>query len=152
MRERSLTLRFARSRPTQATAIDDATVAISVLCDGHVGTASTNRDDAESLAGCARAAEMAAQTAARTRGSGTYPAFPEAGTARAHHGFDATTAELEPERGGGALATAFDVGERHGVEAHGVWSAAEVETAIVSSAGARLVDRVTDAFMKTTCI
>ncbi|MEA2424962.1 MAG: hypothetical protein QOH13_1372 [Thermoleophilaceae bacterium] len=150
--ERSLLLRFARSHPTQATAVDDATIAISVLRDGHVGSASTNRDDDESLAGCARAAEAAAEAAARTHGSGTYPGFPEPAPIRPHHGFDEPTAELDPAPGGQALATAFEVAARHGVEAHGVWSAAEVETAIVSSTGIAATDRVTDAFMKTTCI
>ncbi len=48
-RERSLMLRFARSRPTQATAVDDLTVEIAALRDGHVGRATTNRTDAGSL-------------------------------------------------------------------------------------------------------
>ena len=47
--ERSVLLRFARSHPTQATSVDDATISITVLRDGHVGSASTNRDDDESL-------------------------------------------------------------------------------------------------------
>ena len=42
-RERSLFLRFAASRSTQSTAIEDVDVTISVLRDGHVGGASTNR-------------------------------------------------------------------------------------------------------------
>jgi len=52
--ERSLMLRYARSRPTQATAIDDLTVEIAVLVGGRVGRASTNATDADSLAACAR--------------------------------------------------------------------------------------------------
>ncbi|HET8673544.1 MAG TPA: hypothetical protein VFL87_07910, partial [Thermoleophilaceae bacterium] len=36
-RERSLMLRYARSRPTQATAIDDLTVDVAVLRGGRVG-------------------------------------------------------------------------------------------------------------------
>ncbi len=151
-RERSLLLRFARSQPTQSTAIDDATITISVLRDGHVGSASTNRDDDESLAACAHAAEAAAETAARTHGPGTYPGFPEPLSVRPHHGFDRTTAVLDPSPGGAALATAFEIAARHGVEAHGVWTAGDVETAIASSTGVVLVERVTDAFMKTTCI
>ena len=150
--ERSLLLRFARSRPTQATAVEDLTISVTVVCDGHVGSATTNRDDADSLAACARAAETAAQTAAGTRDSGPYPGFPEPAEPRAHDGFDAVTAEQDPEAGGRALATAFDVAAQHGVEAHGVWSTGDVETAIASTTGTALVDRVTDAFMKTTCI
>lgn len=150
--ERSLLLRFARSRPTQATAVDDATISITVLCDGHVGTSSTNRDDADSLAACARAAETAAATAARTGGTGTYPGFPEPAPAKPHDGFDAATAAMDPRPGGESLATAFAVAARHGVEAHGVWSTGDVETAIAASTGTAAADRVTDAFMKTTCI
>jgi PmbA protein len=150
--ERSLLLRFARSRPTQATAVEDATVSITVLCDGHVGSASTNRDDADALATCARAAETAAQSAARTRGAGPYPGFPEPAEVKPNHGFDQLTAAMDPEPGGRALATAFEVAADHGVEAHGVWSTGDVETSIVASTGMAAVDRVTDAFMKTTCI
>nr|MDQ3357055.1 hypothetical protein [Actinomycetota bacterium] len=43
--ERSLLLRFARSRPTQATGIEDLTVEITVVRDGHLAGASTNRTD-----------------------------------------------------------------------------------------------------------
>jgi PmbA protein len=150
--ERSLLLRFARSHPTQATAVEDATISIAVVCDGHVGGASTNRDDDDSLVACARAAEAAAMTAARTGGRGPYPGFPAPDSPKEHHGFDAETAELDPAVGGQALATAFEVAAAHGVEAHGVWSAGDVETAIAGSTGLAVVDRVTDAFMKTTCI
>jgi predicted Zn-dependent protease len=150
--ERSLLLRFARSRPTQATAIEDSTISITVLLDGHIGSASTNRDDRESLEACARAAEAAAAAAARTRGSGSYPGFPGPRPTRPHEGFDAETAEMDPAPGGDALATAFEVAAAHGAEAHGVWSTGDVETAIAASTGTAVVDRVTDAFMKTTCI
>jgi PmbA protein len=150
--ERSLLLRFARSHPTQSTAVEDATIAITVLCDGHVGSASTNRDDEDALVACARAAEAAATTAARTRGTGTYPGFPQPAPIRPHDGFDPAIAEMDPTLGGQALATAFAVGAEHGVEAHGVWSTGDVETAIASTTGIAAVDRVTDAFMKTTCI
>jgi predicted Zn-dependent protease len=151
-RERSLLLRFARSQPTQSTAVEDATIAISVLRDGHVGSASTNHDDDKSLAACGRAAEAAAISAARTRGPGLYPGFPEPGPLRLHNGFDPATAELDPAIGGRAMAAAFEIAARHDVEAHGVWSAGDVETAIASTTGVAAIDRVTDAFMKTTCI
>src|SRR5689334_20926083 len=144
--ERSLLLRYARSRPTQATAVEDSTISITVLRDGHIGSASTNRDDRESLAACARAAEAAAETAARTSGAGTYPGFPAPQPIRPHDGFDAETAAMEPDVGGDALATAFRVAAEHGVEAHGVWSTGDVEAAIVSSTGTAVMDRLTDAF------
>src|SRR4051794_19581948 len=63
--ERSLVLRFARSRPTQSTAVDDITVEVTVLRDGHLGSATTNSTDGESLDQCARAAQAAAEVTAR---------------------------------------------------------------------------------------
>jgi predicted Zn-dependent protease len=150
--ERSILLRFARSRPTQATAVEDSTISITVLRDGHVGSASTNRDDDESLTACARAAQAAAEAAARTRGPGSYPGFPAPATPKSHRGFDEATAAQDPDVGGRALANAFGVAAKHDVEAHGVWSTGDVETAIASSTGTAVTNRVTDAFMKTTCI
>ena len=150
--ERSTMLRFARSRPTQATSIDDLTIEIAVARGGHVGRASTNRVDDTALARCARAATLAAEAATASAGEGHYPGFPAPARPRAHRGFDAETARLEPAIGGSALAAAFDVAERRGngaaVEVGGIWTAGEIETAIASSAGAELTDRVTDAFMK----
>src|SRR6185436_15895190 len=51
--ERSLMLRFAAGRPTQATAIDDFTLEIAVPLDGHVGRAATNAVDDTGIAECA---------------------------------------------------------------------------------------------------
>jgi PmbA protein len=145
--ERSLLLRFARSRPTQATAVDDVTVEVTALREGHTATAVTNRSDPEALADCARAAGEAAGAAAHS-GPGTYPGFPAPSPAQPHLGHDPETAELDPARGGAELEAAFAVAERHGLEAHGVWTAAEVETAIASTSGDAVRDVVTDAFMK----
>jgi predicted Zn-dependent protease len=47
---------------------------------------------------------------------------------------------------------AFEVAAGHGVEAHGVWTAGDVQAAIALRGGPTVVDRVTDAFMKVTCI
>ena len=150
--ERSQLLRFARSRPTQATAVDDLTVEIAIARGGHIGTAHTNRTDDEALATAARSASAAAEAAARHAGEGAYPGFPAPASARTHEGWDAETARLDPARGGAALATAFEAARRHGVEAHGAWTTAEVVSAVASSAGVAAADRVTDAFLKVTCI
>ena len=147
-RERSTMLRFARSRPTQATAVDDLTVEVAALRAGHVGRAATNRVDRDALEDCARAAALAAETAAARAGAGHFPGFPASAVPRGHDGPDPVTAQLDPAAGGAALASAFDAANRAGVEAGGIWTAAEVETAIASSTGAELSDRVTDAFMK----
>ncbi|HEU4978901.1 MAG TPA: metallopeptidase TldD-related protein, partial [Solirubrobacteraceae bacterium] len=66
----------------------------------------------------------------------------------AHEGFDAATAELDPAQAGAALRAAFAACEATGLEAFGVWTAGDVETAIASTAGTRAADRVTDAYMK----
>ncbi|HXD59505.1 MAG TPA: DNA gyrase modulator, partial [Thermoleophilaceae bacterium] len=150
--ERSLLLRYARSRPTQATAIDDLTVDIAVLRDGHVGGASTNETDPESLAACGRAAAAAAEAAARSGGTGDYPGFPPPLKITARDGYDAATALIDPVPGGAALGTAFDVAGRLGLEAHGIWTVGDVETALVSSSGVSASESVTDAFMKVICI
>ncbi|MEA2450088.1 MAG: hypothetical protein QOG63_2020, partial [Thermoleophilaceae bacterium] len=150
--ERSLMLRFARSRPTQATAVDDLTVTLAIVRDGHVGTASTNATGADDLAGCVRRATAAAEAAARSGGAGHYPGFPDGGPARPHEGFDLATARLDPRMGGAQLEAAFAECAERGVEAHGTWTAGDVATAVASGAGAAAGDRVTDAFMKVTAI
>jgi PmbA protein len=146
--ERSLTMRFARSRPTQSTAVDDATVVVAVARDGRVGRATTNLTDPDALAACGRAAAAAAEAAARTGGPGEYPGFPATGPARSHEGFDAATAALDPVAGGAALEQAYATCAERGTEAHGTWSAGEVSVGVASRAGAHASDRVTDVFMK----
>ncbi|MEA2220979.1 MAG: hypothetical protein QOJ35_3605 [Solirubrobacteraceae bacterium] len=150
VRERSLLSRFARSAPTQATAIDDTAVEILCVRDGHTAIASTNRLDDDALRDAAARAEAAALAAARA-GSGTHPGLAQPATPRAHDGFDADTARLDPALAAAALRGAFAVAGDRGVEAFGVWTVGHVETAIAASSGLRLSDRVTDAFMKVVC-
>ena len=152
VRERSLTLRFADGRPTQASSIDDVSVELAAVRDGHVGRASTNAASAEALRECARQAEAAAEAAAASSRSGVHPGFGAAGAASTPGGHDPATAALDPSAGGAALRAAFAVGERHGVSAHGIWSASEQERAFATSSGESGLDRSTDAFMKVICI
>jgi PmbA protein len=149
--ERSLLLRFARNVPTQATAVDDLTVELAVLRSGHVGRASTNSIGEESLTACARRASAAADAVAATAGEGAFPGFPTPTEPPAHHGFDEQTAQLDPAPGGEALAAVFGQASQAGVEAHGVWSAGEVEYGVATPEGAE-ADRTTDGFMKVVCI
>ena len=150
--ERWLMLRFARSRPTQATSVDDVTVQVTTLRDGHVGRATTNRVDDDSLRECAARAAHAAEAVARTSGSGTFPGFPEPRAPRPHDGFDPATAGLDAAEGGRALEAVFSGAGAAGVEAGGIWTAGDVETAIAGSNGAALHDRVTDAYMKVVAL
>ncbi len=149
VRERSLLSRFARSAPTQATAVDDTTVALLAIVDGHRGSADTNdlsteglRDTAASAVAAARASRVAAGE------SGPYPALPEAATAPSHDGFDLATAEPPPELAGRALADAIAICGEHGSEAFGIWTAGRVTTAIANSNGLLVGDDVTDAYLK----
>jgi PmbA protein len=155
VRERSLMLRFADGRPTQATSIDDVSVELAVVRDGHVGRASTNTSDAPALAACARRAEAAAEAAAASSREGVHPGF-GAGAAAASAGdstgHDPATAALNPSAGGAALRAVFAIADRHGLSAHGIWSAAEQERAFATSSGRSGLDRTTDAFMKVICI
>ena len=156
--ERSLMLRFADNRPTQASAIDDVTVELAVVREGHVGRASTNDSTQEALAECARRAEAAAEAAAATSPPGPHPGFAttaargDPAAARRHRGHDAATAALDPATGGAALRAAFAAAEPAGLAAHGIWSAAEEVRAVATSAGGLSLDRTTDAFMKVICI
>jgi PmbA protein len=150
--ERSLLLRFAGNRPTQATAVDDVTVELAVLVDGHLGRAATNQTDPDALSACADRALGAAEAAAATAAPTTHPGFPEVQSPRAHHGHDPATAALDPELGGAALATTFATAEHHALEAHGIWTVAEEERAVATSTGGSAVDRTTDALMKVICI
>ena len=165
-RERSLLLRFAANRPTQATAIDDTSVELAVACRGYVGRASTNALDDASLERCARRAHGAADVAAAT-GRGGFPGFapesPPGSHARGPHapagasapsppaGFDPATAQLDPRAGAAELERAFAVARASGVEAHGIWTAAEQRRAWAGAAGAGR-EQTTDAFMKVICI
>lgn len=151
VRERSLLSRFARSAPTQATEVQDTSVEILVVREGHTSLASTNRLDGDALRAAARSADSAARAAARAA-AGTYPGLPEPrAAAPSGGGFDDATAQLDPGRAGAALRTTFAVAARHGLEAFGAWTAGAVRTAIASSRGARLEEEVTDSFMKVVC-
>jgi PmbA protein len=149
IRERSLLSRFARSTPTQATQVDDTSVSILRVHDGHTATADTNDLSEEGLRDVAARADAGARAAAASAGGrGIYPGLPEPAPAKGHDGFDAATAELAPGVAGAALSAAFDACAAHGLEAFGIWTAGDVETAIASSAGLSARDRVTDAYMK----
>jgi predicted Zn-dependent protease len=148
-RERSMLSRFARSRPTQATAIDDLTVHVLRVHDGHLGAAETNATDDDTLRATARRADAAARAAASAAGEpGDHPGLAQPAPLRPHDGFDAATARLDPAPAGAALATAFATTAGRDLEAFGAWTAGHVTTAIASSTGIRASDDVTDAYLK----
>ncbi|WP_445151562.1 TldD/PmbA family protein [Baekduia sp. Peel2402] len=151
--ERSLLLRFARSAPTQATAIDDATVHLLALRDGHAGAATTNRTDDDALRDAARRAIAAAEAAARAAGGpGDHPGLPGPAEEATARGESAAGGHADPDawaaRGGAALRGAFDVARDHDLEAFGAWTAGTVETAIANARGTATAGSVSDAYMK----
>jgi PmbA protein len=149
VREQSLLSRFAVSRPTQATQVDDLTVAVLRVHDGHTGSAETNEVSDDGLRDVAARADAAARSAARAAGGpGDYPGLPAPAPLPSHDGFDERTAQLDPVAAGTALRTAFDECSRHDLQAFGIWTAGVVDTAIASSTGIRAHDAVTDAYMK----
>jgi predicted Zn-dependent protease len=148
-RERSLTSRFARSRPTQATAVDDTTVEVLVSTDGHTASATTNALDDDALRDAARRARDASEAAARSHErAGGYPDLPEPVVAQPGGGHDAQTAELAPAAAGAALQAAFTAAAAADLETFGIWTAGEVTTAIASSRGTSVTEAVTDAHMR----
>ncbi|HEX7298819.1 MAG TPA: metallopeptidase TldD-related protein [Solirubrobacteraceae bacterium] len=147
--ERSLLSRFAVSRPTQATQVDDVTISVLRVHDGHTGSADTNESTDEALRDVAARADAAARAAAAAAGAaGDYPGLPGPAPLRSHDGFDARTAALDPREAGIALRTAFDGCAKHDLQAFGIWTAGLVDTAIASSTGIRAHDVLTDAYMK----
>jgi len=149
VRERSLLSRFAVSRPTQATEVDDLSVSVLCVLDGHTGSAETNATTDDALRDVAARAGAAAHAAARAAGGpGDYPGLPEPADAPTHDGFDPLTARLDPGAAGEALSVAFERCAAASLQAFGIWTAGAVDAAIASSTGLRALDSVTDAFMK----
>jgi PmbA protein len=147
--ERSLLSRFAVSRPTQATEVEDVTISVLRVHEGHTGSAETNDASDDALRDTAARADAAARAAAHAAGDpGEYPGLPAPAPVRPHEGFDARTAALEPLEAGIALRAAFDGCADHDLEAFGIWTAGVVHTAIASSTGVRAHDALTDAYMK----
>jgi len=146
-RERSLAARFARSVPTQATAVEETTVDLLCVRDGHTGAARTNRLDDEGLRAAARRAGEATAAAARS-GTGEYPGLPAPEPAPACAAFDEGTAALDPAEAARALRAAFDGCAAAGLEAFGLWTSGAAQTAIASSRGVALAEEVTDAHLK----
>jgi PmbA protein len=150
-RERSLLSRFAVSRPTQATRVDDESAHVLVVRDGHVGAAETNELTDDGLRAAVRRAEAAADAVRAGAGGavGEHPGLPPAPAAYpTHAGLDLPTTRLDPAVAGAALRSAFDAAGACGLEAFGAWTAGHVTTAIASSTGIAATDDVTDAHLK----
>src|SRR5213076_3191746 len=97
VRERSLTSRFSRSAPTQATDVDAHAVHVLCVVDGHTGGATAATLERDALRDAARGARAAAEAAARG-GPGVYPGLPSPAPPppAPPEACDAETAQLDP--------------------------------------------------------
>jgi PmbA protein len=132
--------RFAGSEVHQPTLIRDETVTLRVVRDGKVGCAVTNRTDEDGLREAARRAAEAADSAPRDLG---YPGLqPPVGPPEVA-GYDEATASLSPEEQAAAAAEAIDAAPGYGL--YGYFTSGVTETAIASSTGHAVSQRMTDA-------
>jgi predicted Zn-dependent protease len=148
--EHSLFARFARSAPTQSTAVEGRSVHVLCVVEGRTGGSTASSLDEDDLRDAARRAREAAEAAARGA-EGDYPGLAAPAPAPSYEGYDDETARLDPASAGAALAAAFAAAAEAGFEAYGLWTAGATETAIASTAGLRSAERATDAYLKVVC-
>ena len=132
--------RFAASEVHQPTLISDETVTLRVVRDGRVGCAVTNRTDDEGLRDTARRAADAADSAPPDPG---YPGLQPPSPVPAVAGFDEETAALSPEGQAAAAARAIEASPDYGL--YGYFTSGVTETAVASSTGHAVSQRMTDA-------
>jgi len=149
--ERSLVHRFANSRATQATDVEDTVVDVLVLRDGACGMATTHAVTPAGLAEAAGLASARAAAIALRSESARYPGLPEGGTTVDESAWDSTTAELDAGVAHATLVTVAAAADAVGGLAFGLATAAALELAIASSTNARRYERRTDARLKAVC-
>jgi PmbA protein len=132
--------RFAASEVHQPTLISDETITLRVVRDGRVGCAITNRTDGEGLREVAKRAAEAADSAPRDPG---YPGLQPPSETPAVAGFDEETAALSPEEQAASAAEAIEASPDYGL--YGYFTSGVTETAVASSTGHAVSQRMTDA-------
>lgn len=139
-RERSGLARFAASQVHQPTLVENASVLLRVVRDGRVGSAATNRLDAEGLAAAARRAEAAADSAPPDSG---FPGLASPAEPPDVDGHDPETAALSPEA---QAALAWEaIRAVPDTELYGFFTSAETELAVASTTGLAVSQASTDA-------
>jgi PmbA protein len=124
----------------QPTLIRDETITLRVVRDGRVGCAVTNRTGDEGLREAARRAAEAADSAKPDPDyAGLQPpvAVPEV------EGFDEATAALTPQEQAAAAAASIEAAREYGL--YGYFTSGVTETAVASSTGHAVSQRMTDA-------
>ena len=100
VREHSLLSRFARSRPTQATAVDDTSVSAVRVRDGHAGAAETNDLTDDGLRDRAAAPRRRPRGGRAAGGPGDYPGLPAPRPCAATRGSTRRPRALDPAQAG----------------------------------------------------
>lgn len=141
--ERSGFARYAGGEVHQPTLIDNVTVQMRLLRGGRAGVATTNRTDADGLAGLARRAVEMVESASPD--PDLVPAAPTVDMP-AIEGFDEETAALGADDQARFATTAIRAAGGFGL--YGYFTSGVCELAIASTTGLRAAQRTTDA----TCL
>jgi PmbA protein len=141
--ERSGLARFAGTEVHQPTLIDNCTLQVSVVRDGALGTASTNRLDED---GVASAVERAREAAGIREASSDFPGLAEAAAFPEVEGYDERTAALGAEDLAQAASAAIEGCAPLG--AYGYVTSGLCELAVGSSTGLRVSQSFTDVTVR----
>jgi predicted Zn-dependent protease len=138
--ERSGLARYAASEVHQPTLIEDTFARLRVVRDGKVGSALTNRIDADGLAELARRAGAVADSA---RPDPDFPGFAPPAELPGVEGYDEETASLGADDQARLAAAA--IGAADGFGLYGYFTSGVTELAIASTTGIATEETVTDA-------
>jgi predicted Zn-dependent protease len=138
--ERSGLARFASSEVHQPTLIENCVVTLRIVRDGRIGTASTNRIDAEGLRELAVRAGEAADSAVAEE---DFPGLPDPEPLPEVDGFDESVAAIGPEEQARHARAAIDAGTS--AELFGFFTSGVTEMAVASTTGLAAAQRMTDA-------
>jgi len=138
--ERSGLARFAASEVHQPTLIENVVVNLRVVRDGRVGSAQTNRIDAEGFSELAGRAVEAAESARAEPG---FPGLPDPEPVPEIEGYDAATAALEPGDLARLARAAIDAADPSPV--YGFVTSGASEIAVASTSGISVEQSLTDA-------
>ena len=143
--DQSLT-RFANNRIHQNVAQSNARLAVRAVVNGGVGTAVTNRLDAE---GQSRVAAQAAAVARLQPPDADFPGLPIGGPVRDALTYVETTAAMTPLQRAEAIRVIVDAASRSGFVASGAYGSEVGEVAIANTAGVAVYAPLTLATLRT---
>ena len=139
--------RYANNNIQQNLAQEDATLGLTVVREGRIGTGNTNRLDAEGLRNMVESARTAA--ALQKPEKEILPLVADCPTDR-KDSLDADTAGLSPEAKSRALGETFALAREEGLESSGVYSNSWVQLSLANSAGLYCHFQSSEATFSTT--